>query len=142
MHLSSFEPADCKSPDAMVVLLVEDNTALRTLTALWLKYEHLCVLEARDSAEALVVARHHSKIDLLLTDVEMGEGCDGIELASRLVLERPGLSALIMSGFADNQGAAAQKGFPFLAKPFTTSSLRQRVREALAQHLSAQSKTD
>ena len=139
MHSSSFEPADCKSSNATVVLLVEDDTALRTLAALWLKDDHVCVLEARNSAEALGVARRHSRIDLLLTDVEMGEGCDGIELASRLVLERPGLAVLVMSGLAENQGAAVRKGFTFLAKPFTISRLRQRVGETLTQNFPGQS---
>jgi DNA-binding NtrC family response regulator len=116
----------------MVVLLVEDNAALRTLAAISLKADHFCVLEARNGADALRVARSHSRIDLLLTDVEMGEGCDGIELASKLIAERPGLPVLVMSGLPESQGAAAQKGFPFMAKPFTTCHLRKRVGETLA----------
>jgi len=132
MHSSSSpETVDCKSPNAIVVLLVEDNAALRTLAAIFLKADHFCVLEARDGTDALQVARSHNKIDLLLTDVEMGDGCDGIELASRLTAERPGLPVIVMSGLPESEGTAAQKGFRFMAKPFTTCKLRKRVREAL-----------
>jgi CheY-like chemotaxis protein len=111
MYLSSFKVADCKSPKAMVVLLVEDDAALRTLAALYLQEEHFDVLQACNGPEALRIARTHSRIDLLLTDVEMGGGFNGIELASRLLAERPNLPALIMSGLPDSERAAAQKGF-------------------------------
>ena len=122
----------------MVVLLVEDDTALRNLAAFYLQEEQFYVLQARDGAEALHIARTHSRIDLLLTDVEMGDGFNGIELASRLLTERPSLPALIMSGLPDSERAAAQNGFLFLAKPFTTSHLRQRVRECLASTIRVQ----
>jgi DNA-binding response OmpR family regulator len=116
----------------MVVLLAEDDRALRTFAANLLREEQFCVLEACDGDEALRVALTHDNIDLLLADVEMGEGMSGIELGSRILGVRPGLPVLVMSGFSDNESRAAEKGMPFLAKPFTLASLRQRVREVLA----------
>jgi DNA-binding response OmpR family regulator len=116
----------------MIVLLAEDDTAVRTLAAIFLQEEQFSVLQASDGDEALRVARSHESIDLLLTDVEMGDGLNGIELGSRLLAERPGLPVLVMSGFPDSEIMAAEKGMPFLAKPFTPTSLRQRVREVLA----------
>jgi DNA-binding response OmpR family regulator len=116
----------------MIVLLVDDDSALRTLAAIFLQEEHFSVLQASDGDEALRVARSHESIDLLLTDVEIGDGLNGIELGSRLLAERPGLPVLVMSGFPDSEIMAAEKGMPFLSKPFTPTSLRQRVREVLA----------
>jgi DNA-binding NtrC family response regulator len=116
----------------MIVLLVEDDTAVRTLAAASLQEEHLEVLQASDGDEAMRVAQTHENIDLLLTDVEMGDGLNGIELGSRILAERPGLPVLVMSGFPDCESMAAEKSMPFLAKPFTPASLRQRVREVLA----------
>jgi DNA-binding response OmpR family regulator len=122
--------------DEMIVLLVEDDTAVRTLAAAFLQEEHFYVLQASDGDEALRVARTNENIDLLLTDVEMGDGLNGIELGSRILAEHPGLPVLVMSGFPDNESMAAGKGMPFLAKPFTPASLRQRVREVMASKLS------
>ena len=120
----------------MIVLLVDDDSAIRTLAAISLKNEQCKVLQASNGEEALRVARSHQSIDLLLTDVEMGEGLNGIELGSRILEERPGLPVLVMSGFPDSERMAAGKGMPFLAKPFTPATLRQRVREVLASKLS------
>jgi DNA-binding response OmpR family regulator len=125
----------------MVVLLVDDDTAVRTLAAASLQEEHFYVLQASDSDEALRVARSHESIDLLLTDVEMGDGLNGFELGSRIMAERPGLPVLVMSGFPDAESMAAVKGMPFLAKPFTPAGLRQRVREVLACKIPPQSET-
>ena len=120
----------------MIVLLVEDDTAVRTLAAVLLQKEHFYVLQACDSDEALRVARTHQNIDLLLSDVEMGDGLNGFELGSRILEERPGLPVLVMSGSPESESKAAGKGIPFLAKPLTPDTLRQRIREVLVFRLS------
>ena len=122
----------CNIKGVMIVLLVEDDSAVRTLAAASLQEEHFSVLQASNGEEALRVARSQDNIDLLLTDFEMGHGLNGVELGSRILTERPGLPVLVMSGFPDIESMAAEKGMPFLAKPFTSASLRQRVREMLA----------
>ena len=123
--------------DEMIVLLVEDDTAVRTLAAAFLQEEqHFYVLQASDGDEALRVARTHEDIDLLLSDVEMGAGLNGFELGSRILEERPGLPVLVMSGSPESESKAAGKGIPFLAKPLTPDTLRQRIREVLVFRLS------
>jgi DNA-binding response OmpR family regulator len=119
----------------MTVLLAEDDTAVRTLAAISLHEEQCDVLQASNGEEALHLARSHKDIDLLLTDVDMGEGLNGIELGLRIREERPGLRVLVMSGFPDTERMAAEKGMPFLAKPFTPVTLRQRVRDLLTANL-------
>ena len=69
-------------------------------------------------------------IDLLITDLAM-PGMNGIELAKRLVGNRPGLPVLVMSGFTDETLAVEGAPIPLLAKPFTPRELRQRVAEIL-----------
>jgi CheY-like chemotaxis protein len=125
-------PIAALSNTETILLLVEDEAALRMLAATVLRDDHFCVLEAYNAEEALKVASSQKPIHLLLTDVEMGAGLNGIELASRMVTDRPGLRVLVMSGFAANQSTAEKAGFPFLAKPFTPATLRQRVQEVLA----------
>jgi DNA-binding NtrC family response regulator len=76
-----------------------------------------------------------------VTDVEMGDGLNGFELASRILAERPGLPVLVMSGFPGAKSTATEKRMPFLAKPFTPAILRQRVLEMLACKIPPQSET-
>ncbi|HLO07462.1 MAG TPA: response regulator [Terriglobales bacterium] len=114
---------------------------MRSLAVLFLEEEQFCVLQACNGDEALRIARTQDRIDLLLTDVEMGDSPDGIDVASVILAERPGLSVLVMSGFPDSERKALEKGFAFVAKPFTGTSLRQRVREILASKLPPQSET-
>jgi len=69
----------------------------------------------------------HESIDLLLTDVEMGNGINCIELGSRILAERPGLPVLVMSGFPDNESMVAERACLFgeavqAGQPETTST--------------------
>jgi CheY-like chemotaxis protein len=75
---------------------------------------------------------HAGNIDLLLSDVTMPE-LGGRELSERLLIARPGLKVLLMSGHTQDvvlkEGVAA--GAPFLQKPFMPNELAQIVREVL-----------
>ena len=117
------------------VLLVEDEEAVRNLTRRVLEQHGYTVLSAPDGESALELARAHPDvIHLLLTDVVMPGIC-GPKLAEVLLGERVGLQCLFMSGYAatalgPNTLLPAERRF--LPKPFTTSQLLQRMREALA----------
>jgi len=118
------------------VLLVEDTQAVRALVARVLEGLGYTVLEASDASMAeIVAARHHGKIDLLLTDVVM-PGDSGPELARRLSAARPGLRVLYTSGYADDavvhHGVVAA-GAAYLQKPFTPDALARKTREVLDQ---------
>ena len=70
---------------------------------------------------------------MLLTDVVM-PGMSGRELANHVSQRRPGIRVLFMSGYTDNvitTGGMLEKGLAFLQKPFSPSSLAQKVREVL-----------
>ena len=111
-----------------IVLLVEDDEAVRKLTRHLLVARGYTVLEADNGMSALRVADGHpGVIDLLLTDVIMPR-LGGPELFARLVLVRPGLKVVYMSGFADVETGGA----PFLAKPFAGSRLLRTIQDALS----------
>jgi signal transduction histidine kinase len=117
------------------VLLVEDEDQVRSLTTTMLARRGYHVLSAANAADAIELASAYAKpIHLLLTDVIM-PGMRGPELAREIVAARPGTRVLYMSGYTDhgviNQGMLS-KNTPFLRKPFTASTLHQKVREALA----------
>src|SRR5947208_10007230 len=101
-----------------IVLLVEDESIIRNFVTLVLERVNFIVLPASNGAEALEVSRNHIKIDLLLTDGHIGGDINGIELAERIVDEKPEIKVLVMSGFPDTELEAGQKRLPFLRKPF------------------------
>jgi two-component system cell cycle sensor histidine kinase/response regulator CckA len=94
------------------------------------------VLEAHDGTEAMAVAENHSgKIHLLLTDVVMAGGKNGLELAASLLSMQPGLKVVYMTGYTadliDQKGMADLQD-RMLQKPFTAVSLRRKIREVLS----------
>jgi two-component system, cell cycle sensor histidine kinase and response regulator CckA len=118
-----------------VVLLVEDESSLRTLTRNVLQAEGCTVLEAADAVQALDIAkRTEGTIDLLLTDVIM-PGMSGCALAASLSSARPGMRVLYMSGYTDGElttQGVLNPGTSILHKPFTHEELLRRAEETLS----------
>jgi PAS domain S-box-containing protein len=121
-------------PGRETVLLVEDESGVRSLARRALQEFGYRILEAKNGAEALAVARQSSDpIDLLLTDVVMPV-MGGRELAQRLKQERPETRVLFTSGYPDTAGMqqdVEEAGVPYLPKPYTPNQLAEKVREVL-----------
>ena len=119
---------------AETILLVEDETAVRDLTRRCLEASGYTVLQAGSAEEALdAIARHPGTLDLLLTDVIM-PGASGPELSQRLLIDRPDLRVLFVSGYTDETIASQRllaSGASFLQKPFTPETLARKVRDVL-----------
>jgi len=116
------------------ILLVEDEAGVRALTREFLKVSGYAVLEAKDGFEALEEASKYSgKIHLLLTDMVMPR-MSGSELAARMKTARPDTEILYMTGYAEYMagGASAPQEFSILQKPFSVSSLVEKIRAVLA----------
>jgi PAS domain S-box-containing protein len=116
------------------ILVVEEEDALRQVTARILAHAGYDVLAAAGGAEAVHLARSHpSAIDLLLTDVMM-PGMPGNETAGRVQAIRPHTRVLYMSGHARPVLAGngtLPDGVDIVEKPFTGQELLDRVRLAL-----------
>jgi len=127
-------PAARARATGVTVLLVEDNDAVRHVTARLLSSDDRTVLEATGPNDAVAVAgRHPGPIDLLVTDVIMPEG-SGPALAERLRRQRPDLRVLYMSGYTDETLAPRNVGAPgsaFIQKPFDAGQLEEAVRDVL-----------
>jgi two-component system cell cycle sensor histidine kinase/response regulator CckA len=117
-----------------LVLLAEDEDAVRSLTETLLEQHGYTVLAARDGEEALqMAATHDGRIDLLLTDVVMPR-VGGRELWQRLCAERHDVRVLFMSGYtADTvlRQGIMRDGLAFLQKPFKGRHLLAAVRDVL-----------
>src|ERR1019366_4952794 len=84
------------------VLLVEDDDAVRRVTARMLEGLGFRVIAAAGPRQALDLARDHiGTIDVLLSDVIM-PGINGRELAEAVQKLRPGLKVVFVSGYTDD----------------------------------------
>ena len=114
------------------ILLVDDEQSVRAIVLKILRRAHYNVLEAENGEAAIRIAEaHQGKIDLVITDMFM-PGLRGREVVERLAPTRPGLRALFISGYADQD---ARTGVPgganFLNKPFSGKELATAVEKVL-----------
>jgi hypothetical protein len=116
------------------VLLVDDNAALRNVTARILEGAGYRVLRAGSASDAIATARNFEGVmHLLITDVVM-PGMSGADLAPALLRERPELAIIYMSGYTNEQitrRGVNTPGVAFLQKPFTPLELLEHVRRVL-----------
>jgi two-component system cell cycle sensor histidine kinase/response regulator CckA len=116
------------------ILLVEDDEAVRVLTRAALERLGYRVLEAQDGESAAAMSgNHQGPLELLITDVVM-PGINGRQLAEKLLVERPQLKVLYVSGYTEDavvRHGIADKSTNFLQKPFNLSILGAKVREIL-----------
>ena len=112
------------------VLAVEDDppvlaAVIENLTDLGYR-----AIPARDAAEALELLRSPTRVDILFSDVVMPGGMNGVQLAVEARQLRPGLRALLTSGYTNDAWGGDHRvpaDVPVLTKPYR--------REQLAQHL-------
>lgn len=116
------------------VLVVEDDPALRDLTARMLKDAGYEVLASGRPSDAIAQLGDPTvEVDVLLTDVVMPE-MTGKALADRLLARRPSLRVLYVSGYAENtivHHGVLDDGVAFLAKPFSREQLLDRLARVL-----------
>lgn len=121
----------------MVILLVDDNSAIRSSRAELLRAQKHEVIEANTAVEAVHWAQNSSVIDLLITEVILGEGHFGFDLSEAILAKLPAMRTLYTTRFdltgyeQDMRGASA---LPATATPeaflaAVASALMQQVQE-------------
>jgi PAS domain S-box-containing protein len=119
------------------VLLVEDEDIVRRPIGIYLRKLGYQVIEAANGNQALALWRdHHKAIDLLYTDMVMPEGLTGLELAERLIMEKPSLKVIISSGYSTEfsaHGVTTEAGFIYLPKPSASAIIASTVRSCIEQ---------
>jgi CheY-like chemotaxis protein len=117
------------------ILLTEDDDSVRAFVKRALELDGHEITEAEDGGIALeILSEQHGAFDLLLSDIMMPV-MDGIALALAVARDFPGLTILLMTGFADQRERAF--GLDALvsdvvSKPFTLSEIRAAVGRTLA----------
>lgn len=112
------------------ILLIEDETVIRSTLKRLLERHEFAVSEAGSVAEAL--ALEPTSFDLILSDLRL-PGADGTEMITRA----PGVPVLIMTSYASMRSAidAMKLGASdYIAKPFDHDELVETVQRVLRQH--------
>jgi two-component system cell cycle response regulator CpdR len=117
------------------VLIADDEESMRSLVARAIAMDGHEIVTAEDGAEALeILNREAGAFDLLLTDIKMPV-MDGIALALAVARDFPGLTILLMTGFADQRERASGLNaivHDVVTKPFSVADIRTAVADALA----------
>ncbi|MEO6338813.1 MAG: ATP-binding protein [Caulobacteraceae bacterium] len=114
------------------ILLVDDDTQVRSVAGAILREAGCEVMEAATGFAALDLIDGGAQIDLALLDFAM-PALNGGEAAQLLRDRRPGLPVILMSGYADAEALARVWTGPLLHKPFSASQLARLISQALAE---------
>ena len=120
--------------DGETILLVEDDSDVRSFTVEVLRELGYRVIEASDGPSGLRMLDAHREITLLLTDVGLPGGINGRQLADEARRRKPGLKVLFASGYARNaivHHGRLDPGVELIMKPYTYAALATKVRRVL-----------
>jgi two-component system cell cycle sensor histidine kinase/response regulator CckA len=116
------------------VMIVEDDPAIRDMTAKLLTRAGYDVLAVASGSEAIASADDAGQIDVLVTDVVM-PAMSGIELAERMMDNYPLIGVVLLSGYIAETlhlERATARGATFLTKPVSSTQLLETVGRAVA----------
>jgi PAS domain S-box-containing protein len=117
------------------ILVVEDEADVRNVVRRQLESLGHRVLVAEAATEALLLLQSPGAPELLVADVVLASGMNGIELATAARATRPSLPVIFMSGFTavpEAQHRIRETGAPLLSKPFTTPQLERAITAVFA----------
>ena len=115
------------------ILVVDDIDAQRTIATSILTQLRYSVDAVDSGEEALLFLKSHS-VDLLVLDMIMAPGIDGLETYRRAVEIRPGQKAIITSGYSETDSvkqAIAIGAGRYIKKPYTIYKIGMAVKEEL-----------
>jgi PAS domain S-box-containing protein len=121
-------------PAGLSVLLVEDDPEVRAVIRRFLDAFECRVTEAASGEQALLELSAAEKVELLLTDIALGAGIRGTQLAARVSELLPGTAILLMSGFSSELLEADRDSPPtweLLRKPCSREELAGAIASAL-----------
>jgi PAS domain S-box-containing protein len=115
------------------ILIVDDVKGQRDLAEKMLKKLNYCVTSAASGEEAVAYLKEH-KVDLLVLDMIMDPGMDGLDTYKRILEIHPRQKAVIVSGFSESDrvhsAQALGAGF-YVKKPYVIEKLGMAVRKEL-----------
>ena len=137
---TAIEAADTAEPDpalpaGLKVLLVEDDAEVREVVRTFLDALGCRVALAASGEQALLSLGPDADFDLLLSDIALGAGMRGTQLAALAQQRLPELAVLLMSGFSAELLDAdrdAPLGWELLRKPYSRGELAAAMARLMA----------
>jgi two-component system, NtrC family, sensor kinase len=127
------DPAQTATGESVHVLLVEDNPEVADITRGFLEgfgYAVHCTSDVPSALKLLHMRR--DRIDVVLTDIMMPGGENGLDLARWIRREcGAGLPVILATGYSDKAQAAADEGFTILRKPYDAAGLHEALADIL-----------
>ena len=120
-----------RSAKAAVILLVDDDSAVREVTASILRDLGHVVIEVGSGGGALDLLDRNTHIDLVILDFAM-PGMNGMEVARQVRTKVPSLSVVFVTGYADTSALGDIDDAQIVRKPFIDNELADKVQFALA----------
>ncbi len=118
------------------VLLVDDQEPIRHMSEMMLERLGIPVIPASSGQEAVAVLEDQAdRIRLVISDLSMPD-MDGWETLAALRKIRPGIPAILMSGYDQSQimtGDHAEQPQAFLQKPYGRETLKKTIQRVLGQ---------
>jgi CheY-like chemotaxis protein len=115
----------------VTVLVVEDELNVAELAADLLRSAGFTVKFADRAQVALDLLGRGEDIDLILSDIKMPDGMNGIELAEEVKSRYPNIPVLLTTGYADAAVDAAARGLRIITKPYRKSELGRSISDFL-----------
>lgn len=106
-----------------VVLLVDDNDDVREASVQLLSAGGFVVRAAAGAHEALALLADGFRPDVLVSDIVMPGGMDGVDLARQAMKHHPPLKAVLVTGYSDAAQSARDEGLTVVGKPYDLASL-------------------
>ncbi len=113
-----------------LVLLVDDDVAVREVTSTIVAEAGYRVIEAASGQDALDCLHRSGPVDLMVTDYAM-PGMNGFELARAARIRQTGLKVLFVTGYADLTVLGDVAEDHILLKPFRGAKLIEKISGAL-----------
>jgi PAS domain S-box-containing protein len=117
--------------EGRTVLVVEDEPDVRAIAEAFLRSLGFATRAVGDAAQALALLREGAVVDLLFSDVMLGEGMDGYALAHAARALRPQLPVLLASGYNETAARSGELPFELLRKPYRREQLAEAVQRQL-----------
>ncbi len=115
------------------ILVIDDMAEQRKIASALLVNLNYNVSAVSSGEEAIAYLQEH-KADLLLLDMIMSPGIDGLDAYRQIIEDHPGQKAVIASGFADNQRVKEAQRLgagPYILKPYTMKKIAMAIHKEL-----------
>ena len=115
------------------ILVVDDIQEQRTIARVLLERLNYSVTTVSSGEKAITHVRTNP-VDLLVLDMIMDPGIDGLDTYRAILVNRPGQKAVIASGFAETsrvKEALSLGAGPYVKKPYTIENIGKAIRQAL-----------